>query len=183
MGRHTSRRGFTLSELLIALAVLSLLVLFTIPKVLEVLEQQTNEAVLKETVAALHQAFERVRLAGGITGDTDLGAALSPIIQAQRYCPTHSEDDGCWDSATQGTLSNQYVQPVGFVLHNGATIAGIGSGAGDATIDEANPTALDSAFVVDANGVAGPNQEGVDQMYIAYCFGPDPCATSATTSR
>ena len=49
-------RAFTLSELLIALAILGLIATFTIPKIITNLNNNNRNAIYKETFAALSEA-------------------------------------------------------------------------------------------------------------------------------
>ena len=50
-----SKSGFTLSELLIALAILGLIATFTIPKVLNSTDTASKQAVFKETLGMLSE--------------------------------------------------------------------------------------------------------------------------------
>lgn len=50
-----SQPGFTLAELLIALAILGVIATFTIPKILQAQQNQEKHAIYKETIAALHR--------------------------------------------------------------------------------------------------------------------------------
>jgi prepilin-type N-terminal cleavage/methylation domain-containing protein len=57
----TSTKGFTLSELLIALAILGLIATFTIPKVLTSVGEKGNLNVAKETLSSITSAYDVIR--------------------------------------------------------------------------------------------------------------------------
>lgn len=74
-----SKRGFTLSELLIALAILGILATFTIPKVLQSQSDSSYNSRAKEAIAALSQALEAKRADGTLTTSTR-SSDLSPYL-------------------------------------------------------------------------------------------------------
>lgn len=62
--------GFTLAELLIALAILGVIATFTIPKILVVQQHQQHIAQAKEVAAMFSGAFQQAKLAGLVTAAT-----------------------------------------------------------------------------------------------------------------
>jgi prepilin-type N-terminal cleavage/methylation domain-containing protein len=83
--RFTSRKlafGFTLAELLIALAILGVSATFTIPKILNAHQNSQKVAVAKETAAMISGAFQAAKLAGAISSATkpsDLTAYMNYV--------------------------------------------------------------------------------------------------------
>jgi prepilin-type N-terminal cleavage/methylation domain-containing protein len=66
--KHLS--GFTLAELLVALAILGIIVTFTIPKVLVTGQEQQKVAVAKEVAAMISGAFQQAKAAGIVSANT-----------------------------------------------------------------------------------------------------------------
>jgi prepilin-type N-terminal cleavage/methylation domain-containing protein len=56
------RKGFTLAELLIALAILGVIATFTIPKVLTSTTAGKNRAIAKETLATISEAYMQLKV-------------------------------------------------------------------------------------------------------------------------
>lgn len=59
---HTRTTGFTLAELLIALAILGIIATFTIPKILAAQQNNQNNAIAKEAAGMLAGAFANYKL-------------------------------------------------------------------------------------------------------------------------
>ena len=89
------RSGFTLSELLIALALIGLIATFTIPKVLQQSSTQTTEAVLKETLGAFNEILFSGSLSGVIEADANADYITSRLNFTQQ-CPINSNIQGCY---------------------------------------------------------------------------------------
>ena len=73
--------GFTLAELLIALAILGVIATFTIPKIITAQVNSQFKAVAKEDISALSAAFNQLQLNGGVTS----GTKPSDLIQYLNY--------------------------------------------------------------------------------------------------
>jgi prepilin-type N-terminal cleavage/methylation domain-containing protein len=83
------RRAFTLSELLIAVAILGLIATFTIPKVLVSVRNTQDKAIAKETVATIHSVLFEGWQNGSInanTLDSDVLTVLQQKLNATSYC-------------------------------------------------------------------------------------------------
>lgn len=65
--------GFTLAELLIALAILGEIATFTIPKILSSQQSAQKKAVAKEAAAMIAGAYQQAQLNGTITTSTTMG--------------------------------------------------------------------------------------------------------------
>lgn len=66
----TRRRGFTLAELLISLAILGVIATFTIPKILVSQQNSQYNAMSKEVIASIAEAYQQHKLAGLLTTST-----------------------------------------------------------------------------------------------------------------
>jgi prepilin-type N-terminal cleavage/methylation domain-containing protein len=148
--------GFTLAELLIALAILGVIATFTIPKVLSNQSDTRKAAVMKETIGAISELVHR-GWSAKLLNTTYSGSYIMQYINATRICNTNSATQGCWSMADP--TPDQSTEP-GFMLSNGSVVAGIS--------DSVN---LYNTFIVDWNGAAGPNTEGSDQIVLRMCYG------------
>jgi prepilin-type N-terminal cleavage/methylation domain-containing protein len=157
--------GFTLAELLIALAVLGVVATFSIPKVLQNQQNEQRRAVFKETIAAFSTMIDTGLKTGELSRTEVVNTsnfidyALSHM-NALKICNTHSGNQGCWDIGTQGNYgAASQAGQAGMVLANGATICGMDDATGQGVID----------IFVDWNGKSPPNTLGEDQLYVGYC--------------
>lgn len=149
--------AFTLSELLIALAILGLIATFTIPKVLQNVEANQKKAVFKECYASLSQVLQQGLNQRPQYIDTYILNNLSGI----KTCPVSANGQGCYANVD---LSLGTQQP-GIVLANGAVLWGflptrtIAHGAG--------------GIVIDWNGDSGANTRGDDILVLSSCYDPN----------
>lgn len=93
--------AFTLSELLIALAILGIIAIFTIPKVLQSQRDGRNKAITKEMIAAVSGAYQAYKLNNVPSATMHLGD-LTPYLNYVKLQTTGSFDK--WHNWT-GTLS------------------------------------------------------------------------------
>jgi prepilin-type N-terminal cleavage/methylation domain-containing protein len=71
--------GFTLAELLIALAILGEIATFTIPKIISSQQNGQKQAVTKELIAMVSGAYQQLSLKEGVTANTDFNDLLPYI--------------------------------------------------------------------------------------------------------
>jgi prepilin-type N-terminal cleavage/methylation domain-containing protein len=154
--------AFTLSELLIALAVLGIITTFTLPKLFQQFEQQQFRAIHKELIASVNSLTLQGINEGSIT-DTNggLGPYLLGNLNAVTTCNTNGILQGCYAgvSITGGAGSNglgHFDQP-SVILPNGAVISGLSNFAGEKLIG------------IDANGTKPPNEIGRDVVLFHAC--------------
>lgn len=150
MPLFTKHRGFTLAELLIALAILGEIATFTIPKILASSQQQQKKAVFKETIATFSELAYMAHLQGDRT-------YFINNLNAVKICDTNATAQGCW-AHTNNANADEGTQR-GYVLHNGATIAGFDHFTGA------------NGIIMDWNGPQGPNIHGEDQIRLYICYG------------
>lgn len=146
--------GFTLAELLIALLILGEIATFTIPKILSSSQNAQKNAVFKETIGALSEALYLYCLSPEASANPNPYVYLSGRINTVKLCPSNASTQGC-----MGTSSSGEITEPGFVLHNGAMIAGL-----------RNATWPDEGILIDWNGNAGSNVIGDDQIEVVLNF-------------
>lgn len=135
MTQH-GHKGFTLAELLIALAILAIIATFIIPKMLVSNAEQKKYAVFKE----------------------DLGI-VSTILYSQHQLGNLQDNTGTC-GLTQPTLAQLFTQTSGYVKASPNTLYY----ANGSSIYFFTGSFVD--FIVDWNGDALPNTEGDDQIHI-----------------
>jgi len=110
-------RGFTLSELLIALVILGVIATFTIPKVLQSQQDARFKSIAKETAGALSESFALFKAKSGITSTTSMND-ISPYINYIRVDSASIVDN----RPTQGTVDCSGATRVCLLLANGSIL-------------------------------------------------------------
>lgn len=112
--------GFTLAELLIALAILGVIATFTIPKVIQAQRNGQYNAAAKENIGAMISAYQQLQLNGTLTTNTTYGA-FTPYLN---YVAADTSGSWSMDSVpTLGTIvcdANNYAC---LKMHNGSMLA------------------------------------------------------------
>lgn len=111
---HRPTSGFTLAELLIALAILGVIATFTISKVLTGSQNSQFNAVAKEDIAMVTGALQTAQL-NGTTKISD----LTPYMNYTKVETTQTIDDitGGWSFVCNGTANIFCIR-----LHNGSVM-------------------------------------------------------------
>lgn len=111
-----SKSGFTLAELLIALAILGVIATFTIPKVLNTSQSGEWNATAKEAASMISGAYQAYQLDNTVTASFS-GADLLPYINYVSRQTTGSIDNTYGNNNVSCTVSNAC-----YVLHNGGKL-------------------------------------------------------------
>lgn len=85
------RLGFTLAELLIALAILGVFATFTIPKILTAQQNSQKSAAAKEVIAAVSAAYQSYTYTSGTYGGMTFGN-ITPYLNYVAVDTTSSMD-------------------------------------------------------------------------------------------
>lgn len=114
MHRHPA---FTLAELLIALAILGVIAVFTIPKVLQSQQDSRFRAIAKETAASVSSAYQSYLMDNGSALNMRPGY-LTPYLNYVRI-DTTTVIDNEWGASSR-TCGGAGIPCI--VLHNGAIL-------------------------------------------------------------
>jgi len=163
-------QAFTLSEVLIVLAIMGLLSTVMLPSYFESQTRRNCAYVIKSSILSstgvLSEALEFSR--------NNLMEQAVERLSTLRNCGGNvntATTGGCWNTTKQGALADNVVNE-GVLLKNNAAIIGF-----DSTL---LPTDELLFFEIDANGVAGPNVTGVDQINLVTCTTEVFCQSNTT---
>ena len=167
-----NKKAFTLSEVLIALAVIGVIAAITIPSVKIQMEKQDTIAQLKVAYSLISQGVNRAWADYGPIYNWDV--SLSPSEFGRLYVKPYfiytkectSMSDGCWE--TDGFngyydlsgVKKKNTVPYSLVLNNGM-ILGINQVAG-----------VLLSYIIDINGSRKPNKMGRD-IFSFYVYNTD----------
>ncbi len=73
------KKGFTLAELLISVAILGVIATFTIPKIMVTQQSEAYNAKTRETMGMISAAFQQAKLNGLVSSNTGPGV-ITPYI-------------------------------------------------------------------------------------------------------
>ena len=111
--------GFTLAELLIALAILGIIASFTIPKVLESSSNSKYTAAAKEAASMVSGAFTAFKLDSSLASTTTAGAFTSYM----NYVATDTDNVMTSVPASDTAIDTCTTAMICMLLHNGGTLA------------------------------------------------------------
>ncbi len=164
--------GFTLAELLIALALLGVIAAFTIPKVLQTSGVQEATAKTVEAIATLEQAFYILRLQNAVDPEKDLYGNLNPILNSIAGSPEAADaangpyggsefqgQNGTPHPCTSSALSGKKGW---IVLPSGVVISGLAENELLTEPPQNNGTQPNVNVCFDYNGAKPPNRVGSD---------------------
>ncbi len=110
---NRSLQGFTLSELLVSLAVLGLIAAFAIPKVLTAVGESSSRAIGREAFGMISEAYQVIR--SNNNGNVPRATTAQELINTMNYARVGTGGNG------QGTATNGTTASI--VLQNAAQIA------------------------------------------------------------
>jgi type II secretory pathway pseudopilin PulG len=168
--RHMRKYAFTLVEAIAVITLLGLFTVITLPKLLGNYRDAQNKALFKEAITTIYTPLHDLYINQIVTISTDLSPAVRDGILSVKYCPNHAVDGGCWSWGAN--LINTGADDFNSViLPNGVRIIGVTANGTVNTYSD-----LTARFVIDINGLDLPNQEGVDQIGLGFCFNRAGCS-------
>ena len=173
------RKGFTLAEVLVTLAVIGVVAALTIPSLMKNSEKQQWIAGYKNTYSIINQA---TRMVIADNGGTLLGAwngafdyqsmynAYTPHLKIAKRCENTSMVGSCFGTnytLMDGTPISPSAGTYSVILSNGTSVV-FGPQEGAGSINNVN------WIWVDTNGKKGPNTTGKDFHKIKITINSDP---------
>jgi Tfp pilus assembly protein PilE len=165
MNRYHHTCGFSLGEMLIAIGLLGLIAMISVPVVFNKTKEHRNKALFKDTIAAVERAYMNGFREGYV------GATNDPTKHINHYVINHlNAKKVCVDKQAEGCYDGNGLPIYGWAtmaadLHTGASIVGLNSGW----------TGGHNNFAVDINGPDGPNKLGKDMLWLHVCMEPKFC--------
>jgi len=154
------KQGFTLAELLIALAILGVIATFTIPKVLQTQQNQKFNAIGKEAasmISGAYQAYQQKNTVTASTGSGDLTAYMNYVA----LDTTSMIDRTYMDPPEQCSATYPCL-----LLHSGARLSYSPSEPFAGTV---STSAI--YFYLDPDGVVTTNGSGKSVVFFLYVNG------------
>jgi len=182
---HNARNGFTLSEILLTLAIMGSLMALTIPTLIKSTNKNAYVNGLKKTYGMLDTATNQIMtnnsgtLINAFTSSTDAQTKYGNILEYNKICAAGAVTGNCWASSTNKLSGGAAVEGfdadtnhTGAVLADGTTILfDIQNVACDGTgvslnlpYSTSTQTYLCGYIVVDVNGFNNPNTFGRDMF-------------------
>jgi prepilin-type N-terminal cleavage/methylation domain-containing protein len=154
--------GFTLAELLVALAILGVIATFTIPKVLNGMQDSRSNAIAKEAAASISAAYQLYKLDNTVTSSFTL-ANLIPYLNYVKQAPVNL----AIDDVESGTFSNcmAVASYPCYQLHNGAMIK-----ISTATTFNGTTSLNAVPFFIDPDGRYGNSTTGPSKSVLFYLY-------------
>jgi prepilin-type N-terminal cleavage/methylation domain-containing protein len=120
--KSSVKKAFTLTELLVSMAVLGLIATLTLPHMFMSVDRAKKRAAFKEAYQALAQATHAAMMEGVV--DT---TKIIPYFNAKKVCMVNSRSEGC-SQIPDDVTGHWQAGEAGVVLPSGVTIFGFNTG-------------------------------------------------------
>jgi prepilin-type N-terminal cleavage/methylation domain-containing protein len=156
-------QGFTLAELLIALALLGVIAAFTIPKLLNATKNQEAQAKIKETVATLEQGWYNARLQNSYVPGTTL---YNLYNRSLNYANASNLANNATNAPFNGLAAHPCAGMTGWIqFQNAVVVSGLetpGTALRALGSEVAGGMPTNYNICIDYNGKSMPNTVGSD---------------------
>lgn len=171
-----TKSGFTLAEVLITLGIIGIVAAFTIPTLMQNIQDAQLKTTWKKEYSTLEQASKfYLQENSTFLNVSNYADALQPYLKIIKYCNTQSSAQGCWGSSG----SYNYLKTAwgyaraGIPVNSGNPDLGLGQGlilADGTMISTLCPWSATcnlggtacGYILVDVNGLKSPNKVGRD---------------------
>lgn len=166
------RWAYTLAEILIVVGVIGIVAEMTMPTLVQNVNYQAYKTGYKKAYSMINQAVMRAGTDGTLTipcanGNVCNNAnfnAMKAYFNVKKDCNSGANIANCWTSGELTWASNGWASPWGTGAPSNTSIGFIDtSGMAWSTLDGAGYV----QFLVDTNGIKGPNKYGKDRAVFA----------------
>ena len=119
--KHLKAKGFTLSELLVSLAVLGLIAGLTVPTIVNAVESGKRKALFRETAQLVAQVVQEGVLTGELTPDDAGETWMVNHLNAVKTCLTRICPENIW--LTSGGVTGRVTDLKDAILANGVILS------------------------------------------------------------
>ena len=145
--------GFTLAEILIALAIVGIVAAITLPTLTTSTKKETNMAKAKVTVSDLENAFSLMIASEGVQD-----------LEEAKICDGGNLYNELSKYVKVSTADSAIESGTGFKMKNGAIVS--------IKIKSTTSTTEVADINIDVNGTDNPNKDGLDQFdYVLDAYG------------
>jgi prepilin-type N-terminal cleavage/methylation domain-containing protein len=159
-------QGFTLSEIMITLAILGICLAVSIPMLAQSRDKSARTASFREAILSIQNIYRQ-----GILNDelnyTNFGTYFIERLNTIKTCDD-AAGNGCITAAQAAGIGGEASQP-GVVLPNSLTITGLDDGF------DYGSNRWSNCMEIDWNGGRGPNTLGNDILALCFCYGTEDC--------
>ena len=169
----SSQKGFTLAEVLIALALLGVVAAFTIPKVLQASNGADNIAKVKEVAGTLESSWYNKKLQGTLTTGANI-KLWDNLTDLNTIASARTTADALLGGAAHlcGSTGTYKLANLGYVqFANGVVVTGLVDNAATTAGDIKTPLSgqkFNYLVCVDTNGASAPNTLGSDVYLLNF---------------